>query len=164
MKHPTITKAPDLTGIGGLAWQIADNRTTPDHAGSLGGWLVYVPGAHPWWHTWALVLVHLRDIPGVKPAKKSYPEAEYEFLSIALQPDSTPDPDHPENGFKYLTPFDVVEQFHGVTDGQASRILEGAVRAILGGHVSPDTDYRSVWRALIASTVKHFQEGKHPEN
>jgi hypothetical protein len=39
-----------------------------------------------------------------------------------------------------------------------------AVQAIVNGRISPDQDFRSMWHQLLARTVEHFREGKHPEN
>lgn len=163
MNHPTIKKTPDLQGHA-LAWKVADIRSTKDQEACLGTWLVYAPWAHPFWHTWAMSVVHLRDIPGVPPAHKKYPEAEYELLIAALDPNKGPDPDHPENGFAFLHPIDVVEQFHGISDRDATRLLESAVRAIVAGTISPDSDYRSVWRDSVKGTVEHYRSGVHMEN
>jgi hypothetical protein len=130
------------------------------------GWLVNAPGAHPLWQWWVVALIHLRPIEGVRPAHKRYPEAEHEFIIFSIDPESCPEPD-PEKaaeGYPHLVPIDVVEQFHGVGDHDAKRICESAVRAIVGGVLSPDQDYRGAWKKCIEGTVAHYRAGKHAEN
>lgn len=158
-------RAPDVTGPFGRAWVVKKPIVKPDHNASLSEWLINVPGAHPFWEYWYIALIHLRDIPGVPPAHKKYPEAEFEFIIAAISPEVRPAPDPDEaRGFPLMTPTDVAEQFHGITDHDAVRVCEAAVQAIVNGRISPDQDFRSMWHQLLARTVEHFREGKHPEN
>jgi hypothetical protein len=162
-------REPDQKSPFGRAWQIDLSKAPdcPEKPGMVATWLINVPGAHPFWSYWTITVMSLRDLPGVKPAFKKYPEAEYEFMILTVDPERCPEPDPDEiaaKGHPFLTPVDVVEQFHGVTDQDASRIAEGAVNAILTGNISPDQDFRPFWRKLIAGTVQHFVAGKHPLN
>lgn len=156
---------PDIQGPFGRAWSLSHKSDVPDHTACLGNWLVNVPGAHPFWEYWLIVVIHLRDIPGVKPAYKKYPEAEFEFSIHSIDPERCPSPD-PDGGvgFPILSPVDVVEQFHGISDRDARRVAEAGVTAIVNGQVSPDQDFRSLWGMLITGTVEHFKQGAHREN
>jgi hypothetical protein len=149
----------------GRGWKVpipADGE--PAWAATLNAWIVNVPGAHPFWSWWQVSVVHLRDLHGVPPAHRRYPEAEYEFMIVAFDPDTPPDPDdRGGDGAKFLTPIDVVEQFHGIADAQAAQLCDGAVAAILRGRASPDQDYRSWWHACIRSSVEHAALGGHPK-
>lgn len=107
-------------------------------------------------------VIHLRDIEGAKPANKQYPEAEYEFLIVSLNPDHQPDPDNAAATFRHLTPIDVAEQFHGLTDEQAKELCELAVRTIVDGVASPDQDWRAWWKDCIRNTVEHIKTGSCP--
>lgn len=151
---------PDMAGPCGRAWTY---RIPKENNSGVAAWLVNRPGAHPFWQWWFVAMIHLRDTPGLPPAYKRYPEAEYEFMIYSIDPTDcpNPEPDDPD-GYPALSPIDVVEQFHGVSDVDASRICEGAIRAIVNGVASPDQDYRSVWRAMLETTVQHFKEGRHP--
>lgn len=151
----------------GRAWllDISKAPERPSKAATVVSWLLNVPGAHPFWAYWTITVISLRDLPGVPPANKKYPEAEYEFMILAVNPEACPEPDPAVvelEGHPYLEPVDVIEQYHGISDADSVRLAEGAVHAILAGHVSPDQDYRRAWKALIAGTVQHFSEGKHP--
>lgn len=157
---------PDLIGIAGRAWHTRrpeEGSGEPSWQGHVNGYVIEVPGAHPWWRFWTVYVVHLWDIPGAPPAKKHFPEAAYEFAIFAHDPDYPVAVD-PGVGTELhpLTPFDVCYQFAGCTDEQASRICDGAVRMILDGRMSPDQDYRSIWKTVIKNTVEHMTAGGHP--
>jgi hypothetical protein len=161
-------REPDFKGAFGTLWRVAKpdpaKLERPDHEASLGVWLLTVPSAHPMWHSYALAVISLRDIPGVPPASKQYSEATHELLLMALDPGvSLPDPDDALH-FKlaYLTPPNLVEQFHGVTDEQAVQIGELLARSFIDGHANPDTDARSHTRRVLRNTVEHFALGGHP--
>lgn len=154
---------PTKIGYAGQAWHIENDSDVPDHRATLASWLVKRPGAHPFWQWWLLSVISLRDIEGVPPAHKRYPEAEYEFMIATVDPESHPDP-KPEDalpGFGLLRPIDVIVQFHGVTDDQARRIAGLAIDAIVHGMLSPDQDYRRSWESAIRNTVDHFVQGVH---
>lgn len=83
-------------------------------------------------------------------------------MILAFDPETPPDPDNRGgDGAKILTPLDLVHQFNGVTDEQAERLCEGAVRLIVDGRMSPDQDYRSLWKEIIRNTVEHTVLGGH---
>jgi hypothetical protein len=148
----------DRIGQAGRAWQLALNSEWP---ACLAGWLVDRPGAHPWWHNYIVAVVHLRDVPGVGAAKKQYPEAAYEFQIVTVNPEECPVPDPDAGHWPFLIPPDVIHQFHGVKDEDAVRICELAVSAIADGLLSPDSDFRSAWKASLETTVRHFVDGRH---
>lgn len=127
---------------------------------TISAWLVNASWAPPFWSWWQVCVIHLRDIPGVRPAHKAYPEAEYALMIMALDPEKgTPDP---EGQLHFLHPADVVEQFHGLDDAGAKRLCEMAASAIINGHISPDQDYRSSWKVMIRNAVEHIALGGHP--
>lgn len=136
----------------------------PKSPACIAAWLVDRPGAHPWWHHYLVSVVHLRDVPGVPPAKKSYPEAAYEFQIVSIDPERCPSPQPDANGYPMLLPPDVIYQFHGVTEEDAVRICELAITAISKGLLSPDSDFASAWKESLSKTVKHFVEGRHVIN
>lgn len=159
-------KQPDFEGPRGKMWKVLLPTTPqkPDYVATLGCWILSIPGAHPWWHGYMLSIISLADIPGVSPATKHYPEATHEIVVFALDPDvELPDPDNAKD-FRpaFLTPANLVEQIHGVTDEQATGIAERLGRAFVDGIASPDTDYRSHTQQLLRNTVEHFTVG-HPK-
>lgn len=157
---------PDITGPLGRAWRVAPEtqHERPDTTATLAQWLLTVPAAHPVWHSYALAVVHLRDIPGVKPAVKQTPDATHEVILFALNPEKDlPDPDDGRFRPALLTPANLVEQVQALTDEQAVAIAEGLARAFVLGHASPDTDFRAHTQALIRNTVEHVVLGGHPQ-
>lgn len=137
-----------------------------DPLANIGAWVVQGP-FHPAWNTWMIAIVHLRDHPRVEPAKKQYPEAEYEFMIWACDPSIPFDVDEwdrtarwgPEDKGRFLTPPDAVIQFDGINDIQASELLDLAVDLILDGSMSPDSDYRKDWEDGLRATVAHMRVG-----
>lgn len=152
---------PDLQGPAGRAWDVPFPKDKDGTHAGLSTWIVNVPGAHPFWSWWAIHLIHLRELEGFPPAKKQYPEAEYEFLITAINPEQCPEPDPDIPGYPFLEPVDVCEHFHGIIDADAIRICRLAVRAIVDGHLSPDQDFRPAWKNTIQTTVSHYRQGKH---
>ncbi len=160
MKVTEVT--PDKDGHA-KAWSIPLKPQSPAEEACLACWVVHATWAHAFWSYWGITLVHLRDMPGVPSAHKNYPQAEYELVIAAIDPDECP-PDRDAFVPAYLHPIDVVKQFDGVRDRDAVRIVELAVDAIVAGQLSPDQDYRRTWNRVIDATVEHFKAGKHPEN
>lgn len=155
-------KEPDVKGPAAEAWQIANPPTQPVATAAVAGWLIHSTHFHPFWRWWSLSVVHLRDVEGVPAAVKDYPEAEYELMILSLDPEAdAPDPDHPEGGYPFLMPPDLSHQFHGITDAEAQGLALVAVRAICAGRISPDADYRSIWKGTIAGTIDCIREGGH---
>lgn len=173
-------RAPDLQGTAKV-WRLRMSEQAREfHRQELGyrdsqlvGYLVNGP-YHPLWNWWYVSVISLAPVEGAPPAHKWYPEAEYEFMILALNPEGRdgqganypPDVDRFEAEGAgalpgYLTPADVIMQFHGVTPEQAVEIGESAARAIAHG-VSCDSDNRQWWNQAIANSVEHIRLGGHP--
>ena len=150
MRDPDIGK-----NDGSRAWLVKVDGGT-----SLTAWLVNRKGAHPLWSWWCVSVVHLRDISGMPPAKKHYPEAEFELMVVAVDPDHSPDPDKAHEGYPLLSPVDVVHQFHGLSDTDAIRLCAEAVEAIVEHRISPDQDFRAAWRTNLEFAIERFRTGK----
>lgn len=152
-------RGPDLGNINGSisAWKLP--VTQPAHAATLEYWLVEGP-FHPAWNQWCVGVCHLRAIPGVDPAYKQYPAAEYEFIIFSCDPGFPVDVDDPRP--RALLPIDCAVQFHGCTDEQAKEVCRLAVTAIVHGHASPDQDFRKYWEHAIPFTLEHLVLGAHP--
>ena len=162
-------RSPDVVGTVGRAWEVRVQKreTPPDWGGSLGTWILHVPWAHPAWSYYCLGVIHLRPIPGVRPAQIRVEGASHEFMIHAFDPDSPHSPPSPDISDEttwpsFLQPIDLAHQVVGLTDEQAARIGGLMVRMICDGRMSPDQDFRSVWRELLDGTAKHYREGRHP--
>lgn len=160
---------PTIAGPFGSAWLVKKHDGGPkDWQGSVASYQVNRPGAHAFWEWWVIGCVSLRDIEGVPPAKKVYPEAEFEIHIFALDPDAPiPDPEEPMHltGVRYtqLEPPDLVHQFHGISQEQAEKLMQDVIKAIVVSGVSPDSDFRNYWKKLLTNSVEHLALGGHPK-
>lgn len=102
----------------------------------LAQWQLRMPGAHPFWHSYLLSIVHLRPIAGSPPAALRYPEAAYEVSLYALDPQ----PPH-----SILTPANIVEQFHGLTDEQIPDLARLVAGALVSGAILAEP--QGIWGA-----------------
>lgn len=130
------------------------------------GYLIFAPGAHPFWSWHTLSGIGLWPIEGLPAANKLYPEAAYEFLVMALDPrHEPPDPRYVWDGqgqkFHFLDPPDANVQFHGVSTKQARSIMDQAARAVSTGMLVPDSDWASRWQEVITTTADHYKRGIH---
>jgi len=124
------------------------------HAG-LAHWLIQGP-FHPHWNRWQLVVIHLRDVPGMPAAVKDTPNMTHEFQIVSVDPSQPEiDPDAPSN-IKILAPPDSIVQFEA-TDDEAVKVAEMAINGIVAGKVSPDSDYREWWKQSVPNTVLHLR-------
>lgn len=154
-------REPDKEGVFAKAWLSRLRGTKPAHEAHLASWVINGDSFHPLWRWWVMTLIHLRDIPGVKPARRRYPEAGYELLIVTINPhDTPPDPDLTAS-VHYLYPPELVYHFDGVTDEQALEILGHGVTAVLSGHLHPDVDWRPLWESALNDTIDHYRRGLH---
>lgn len=123
---------PIATGIAGKAYEINLQPETAAQEAMLKQWLLNLPKQSPAWSDYSLGLCHLRDIPGARPAKKRYPDAEYELLFFALNPDYNPDPTN-INSLAPLTPINYSTQFHDLTDGEAVVVATKMMQGLVDG-------------------------------
>lgn len=147
---------PDRIGRGGEAWRVSLDgveHAVPDTTATLALWFLRSPLAHPFWSWWVVSAIHLRPIAGVKPAAIREPGATHEILVVALHPDSPPPQPRGMRAppaLRFLTPIDVQQQFVAIDDRGAVLLCERLVDACCAGRLSPDQDYRSAWREVIA--------------
>jgi hypothetical protein len=160
MKNPTedpISVAPVITGPKGRAWlcDIATRYrnlgiTEADGRGDIANWIVEAPWAHPVWHSYQVVLLHLRPTT-VDPSPMIHvPRATHEFWLQALDPQQPREPAILGTGPTYtLSPMNFAAQLVSAGDADAIARVEIAVRRICSGSLSPDTDFRRHWIALF---------------
>ncbi len=160
---------PTMRGAFGLAWLIElpdpDQRRTKDESATVSYWLCHVPGAHPAWSYYAIAAIHLREIPGAKAAKIKTPGATHELFVFSVSPDQgaidLAKVGRGEQTIDTLRPIDHVVQFQVRDDADAAALVESAIRAIMAGQLSPDQDFRALWRTVVAATASHIVAGAH---
>lgn len=130
----------------------AELAAAPAH---LSLWLVHAPGYHIAWDHYLCTVCHLRDVPGVEPAHKTYPGAEHELMVFAAKFDKRPEDERSPNCWmrNRLVPQNIVFQFHGMGDDGARQLLAKLVGAFCTGALSPDTDYRRMQQAALQQWV-----------
>jgi hypothetical protein len=137
-------------------------KVPANHDGTVAIWIVEAPWAHPLWHSYGLVVVHLRPHPCC-PEPKIYLEgATHEVWLYAL------DPNKPRHlminrcDMKFLLPLNFAAQIIEETDEKAAERLEKAVKEILDGKLIPDTDYISMWVARFGDNMIRRKMGVPP--
>lgn len=145
-------REPDKIGNVGKAW-IVGRKKTKAHEATLLDYIINCPEIYPFW--WAMSLIHLRDIDGVSPANKQYPEAEYELIVLEKNPEAPP-PKPDDLVFYWLFPPNICKQFHGVTDEDAKGICSDVVEHIINGSISPDN--KKAWQTFIENKLNILKE------
>lgn len=160
IKDP-IADVPVVHGPHGRAWlcNLTEGRrimnVPPEKDAGLDHWIVEAPWAHPAWHSYSILLMHLRDIPGMARPLFHIPEATHELLVHALNPDNarqellgTGIPNH-----HFLTPINFGAQFIEITDALARERVRNSVQMICDGKLSPDVDFQQQWVALYNNSM-----------
>ncbi|MCH7570456.1 MAG: hypothetical protein IH919_07815, partial [Deltaproteobacteria bacterium] len=134
-----VLQVVDLAGKSGMGTQIPLDQQDLKGAkkASLESWVVKLPGWSPAWDHYQISVIHLRPIDGEYPAILDYPEAEYEVMLFALDPEKTPDALDIQTLIP-LTPFNYVHQFHGVVDDQAKLVCTALVSDLVDGRLMPE--------------------------
>jgi len=129
---------------------------------TLGSWLIFLPGQIAAWSHYQLSVINLRPIPGVAPAIKNYPEAEYEMLMVALNPEVNPNINNLET-FQILTPANWVNQFRSVTDDHAVLVLEGMVDLLVKGDLPAELQgwrgAKELWDRRLLQVLEESKKG-----
>lgn len=166
LKLDDITAKPDFSGPSGRAW-LCNHGNLQEQEGDEGGpdatvgmWLIEAPEAHPLWHSYVLVLVHLRTLPGREEEEVTFhlDGATHQLLLNALDPkgsrQSLVDCDlKAKNKCAILHPLNFAAQFIEITDNLARERCVSAVQAICDGKISPDTDYMWQWLGLFGNNM-----------
>lgn len=145
---------PDIIGTVGKAWRFDMDAlcTEAPHLRPLNvcGWLLFAPYAHPFWHSYALNLIALREAPGVPPAVLRMKGATHELVLMALNPEPAEKGQERYSTKKtvpYLTPANFSAQMYYADDDVAMSVMEQTARDVVNGVLNPDTDYAQHWIA-----------------
>lgn len=156
-----IAKVPDVSGTRSRAWlcDLAEGRRSKGFAAeddaTLAHWVVEAPWAHPLWHSYSLVLVHLRDMPDNRPTKIWKPGATHEIWVWSIDPDKDRR-EMIETGIvegHWLRPMNYGGQFIAEGDDVARAAVLRAVTLVCAGSLSPDTDFRWQWVELFGNDM-----------
>ena len=122
---------------------------------ALAHWVVEAPWAHPAWHSYSLLLMHLRPLPGMPEPKRYMEFATHELILHALNPDMPLDELIATGLIKgqLLTPTNFAAQIVELEDDDARARIRAAVEDICAGKLSPDTDHRRAWEARFGNNM-----------
>jgi hypothetical protein len=140
---------------------------SPKTAEILTLWLLTAPEYHPAWSQYLLTAVRLTDdLPGFSPPVRTVEGSTHEIMVYAIDPgagEQTPDSIGPRfltTDVPLLQPVNVVEQFVA-TDDEIRAVLSLCAQAVVHGVMSPDSDYRAMWRPSIEQTLAHMRCEPH---
>ena len=142
-----ISARPAYTGVAGRAWEIII-AANPDGAkrADVSHWVVERPDAHPFWHSYAVILFHLRPVDGLPTPFLARPGATHEFWLAALDPRLKREEVIRSGTIPFLRPVNFASQIIAGSDAEAyGMIYRDAVKAICDGMINPDTDHLSAW-------------------
>ena len=149
-----------ILGAAGEAHHVEARPTSTAQTATLDMWLLHLPYAAP--SVYLLAVVHLRPIPGEKPAVLRIENAEHEIAVYALDPSFDP---HPEDQNTWVTtsPAMVVVQVAGLNDDQAVTLATSVAGALAGGVLPVDPrqwrDGSLVWDQAVTA-MKALIEGQ----
>lgn len=152
-RFPIIVKEPNLQTKLGKAYicdlpnGLRENNVKPEDDAVVVHWMVEAPWAHPVWHSYSIILIHLREMPDKRVTKKYFQEATHEMWIHALNPDENlnalVDTGVPKGVL--LLPINFGAQIAAASDEEAAARIKTSVEEILAGTLSPDTDFRQMW-------------------
>jgi hypothetical protein len=158
IKDP-VSAPPIVSGPHGRAWlcDVAliqrSRNIKPEYDALLADWIVEAPWAHPAWHSYAVVLVHLRPVPD-RETKFYLDGATHELWVLALDPNKDRNKILIGRERKYwLQPINFAAQFIEPTDELALTRVRAAVQEICDGVLCPDTDFIRQWATRFGDNM-----------
>lgn len=142
-----------------LEWEPGDK---PDVSATVAMWFLDCPGQSPAWRHYNLTIIHLRPIPGVKPAHISRPGASHEVMLVALDPDKHPVA-HDAATWGFLRPLNYVGQLHVRSDDEAKEVLDTLAHGVAHGTLwaePPLSGQKEPWESQLRLLENHAA-GKH---
>ena len=153
-----ILRAPDLAAAAGKAW-LADLQPIRDRTGvedaTLCAWVIEAPWAHPVWHSYCLILVHLRPMPDGRETLFYLKGATHEISLWAMDPERDRNALLSGDEFQgqLLRPANFASQFIADDDAAALAKVSAVVMRVVEGRLSPDTDYVRHWANLFGANM-----------
>lgn len=154
-----ITAVPDKATSHGRAWSIdieavrAFHGQDPARDGTIASWLIEAEWAHPVWHSYNLVLVHLRQIPGMEPPIIRVPGATHEFWLYVLDPDEPRQAMLSRAKVRWLYPANFAAQLVADSDAAAIARVREAVDLVVDGMLNPDSDALRQWVGIFGDAM-----------
>lgn len=155
-----IKTPPALIGPAGKAWRCDLEKrrqmlsVDPSNDGTVAVWIVEAPWAHMAWHSYAIVLLHLRPLKEPRRTLFHLPNATHEMWVQALNPDYPREPAISEGEpWCFLTPNNFAAQFIAPDDAAAISRIDRDTQRICDGRLNPDTDFIRDWISLYGDNM-----------
>lgn len=155
-----IKTPPTLIGKAAKVWRIDLEATRrfakakPENDASLAVWIIEAPWAHAWWHSYVLVLLHLRPLKDGRETKFHLSNATHEMWLNALDPFAPREAAISEGApWCPLMPDNFAAQFIAPDDAAAISRIERDAQRICDGRLSPDTDCIRDWISLYGDNM-----------
>lgn len=169
IKYP-VSMVPVVSGEHGRAWVCnlkAGRRELgigDDVDATLDHWVVEAPWAHPAWHSYSIVLVHLRPMADGRKTKFYIDDATHEMWVYAIDPQANRNKLIANGLVKgaWLHPGNFAAQFIEIRDELARERIRKAVQEICDGRLSPDTDYTRMWIERFGDNMMRDRPNARP--
>lgn len=161
-----VTEGERLDGPYGTAVRVLvelEEDEPQDWTATCASWFFICPGQSPACDRYALSIIHLRPIEGVKDAAVTVPGATHEVMLHALDPKTEPVPTDPMS-WRRLHPINVLEQIELPDDAAAVDLARGCARAVLAGVLPAEPLLSGAvepWRTVLIKTAAHLRGEEH---
>lgn len=145
--YDPVSARPVLIGAAGRVWEV-DLAANPEAArrADVATWVIERPDAHPFWHSYAVVLFHLRPIAGLlKPVIHRH-GATHEFWVAALHPQRPRQAIIETGRIPFLGGPNFASQTISASDAEAYRVIyRDVVTPLVTGELSPHVNDVAEW-------------------
>lgn len=166
-----VSIAPTIMGPHGKAW-LCDHASLrrklnvrDDQDGTVEHWIIEAPWAHPVWHSYSILLLHLRPLPDKRETLFYLENASHEMMLHAMDPKADREAIIIGSGLfggMWLTPTNFAAQFVEISDDLARDRIRKAVEIICAGNLSPDSDFINDWADLFGDNMMKDRPGARP--
>ncbi|HEY3257666.1 MAG TPA: hypothetical protein VGJ64_02330 [Gemmatimonadaceae bacterium] len=108
-------------------------------------------------------VVSLLDVPGVPPAKKSYPEAQWSLSAFTIDADKIRPTTENLRIWQRVTPDDVDLHFHGLDREQCAELVKVVATLCADGDVPIEParvlNAEAIWKTIVRRTIDHLAQG-----
>ncbi len=136
---------------------------------------VVPPPGGPTLDTFALGLITLANLPGVRPARRTWPWVTHELLIHTVDTTQGPVPFETALPWPLMAPHNLSVQFEVDGDEQARHLLHDIARAITEGLLPPEVQayvperekmmtlapLYEAWQDTVNATAEHLRTGGH---
>jgi hypothetical protein len=172
----SISVPPIITGPRGKAWaaDLAACRREALVEGRLddvrndatvAALIIEAPFAHPVWHSYGLILIHLRPLLLPRETLFYLDNATHELVLSALDPKADREAmltSYAAFGAARLMPDNFAAQGILKSDDDAITLIHSAIQLVVRGALSPDTDHIRDWASLFGDNMMKDRVDKRP--